>query len=276
MVKDAAKLPSNPGQRTIEDAMRGDGIAYRPPRKKVHITAEDAKIRLKVAKQWVKKPRSFWRKNVRAYMDVKNWPAPLTEGQREKYRQTRIRGHLRTKAEGTEQGFTKPRSEHSWIGIPSIAISAAIAKDRVILWHAHDTRWNGGTAAALYKGPLLQALRRTWGPQKKYLIVEDGDRKGYQSGKGKAAKAEAGIRALTLPPRSPSLMPLDYAVWTEVEKTMMKTEPKKGTETKAQFIERLKKAATSLKRGFVSGTIDQFQDRLKGIIEAKGYHPKMD
>ena len=135
-------------------------------------------------------------------MDVKNWPMPLTKKQKEKYRQTKVTGHLRTKEEGVEQGFTKTRTAHSWIGIPSATISAAVAKDRVILWYHHQTGWNGATAAALYKSPLLVALRRTWGPVKKFLVVEDGDRKGYQSKKGVEAKSSAGIKALTLPPEN--------------------------------------------------------------------------
>lgn len=43
---------------------------------------------------------------------------------------------------------------------------------------------------------------------RKFHLVEDGDRKGFQSNKGKAAKEEMKIASLTLPPRSPSLMPL--------------------------------------------------------------------
>ena len=69
----------------------------------------------------------------------------------------------------------------------------------------------------MYKGPLLSTMRRTYGKSPTYTIVEDGDRKGNQSGKGLKAKKDVNIRALTLPPRTPSLMPLEYAIWTEIE-----------------------------------------------------------
>ena len=52
-------------------------------------------------------------------------------------------------------------------------------------------------------------------------IVEDGDRKGNQSGKGLAAKKEANICALTLPPWTPSWMPLDFYIWAAIEEKMI-------------------------------------------------------
>ena len=123
------------------------------------------------------------------------------------------------------------------------------------------------------KGPLLKALRRTWGARRNYVVVEDGDRKGYQSNKGKAAKEEVGIRALTLPPRTPSLMPLDYRIWTEVDRVMDKTAPAK-TETKDEFVARLQRAGTSLKKGVVEGAIGRFRANFQSIVNAKCYHPK--
>ena len=39
----------------------------------------------------------------------------------------------------------------------------------------------------------------------------------YQSGKGIAAKTEVGIKSMTLSPRTPCWMPLDYAIWHKVD-----------------------------------------------------------
>ena len=200
---------------------------------------------------------------------------PLTKAQKDKYRQTKISGHLRTKAEGVDQGLTKPRQRHSWIGFPSVTISAAVAKDRVIMWHAVPTSWNGTAAEAVYKGPLLSAMRRTWGVQRKYQVVEDGDRKGFQSNKGKQAKVEAGIVSITLPPRTPSLMPLDYRVWQAVEERMDACTPHRA-ESKEAFLTRLEHCAKTLPKGLVKGAIAKFRGNLQAIVEAKGYHPRND
>ena len=208
-------------------------------------------------------------------MDNKTFVLPLTPKQRAKFKKTRVTGHLRKKSEGTKRGCTKPRQQHAWLGIPSVTISAAVAKDRVVMWHAHTEPWNGATAAQMYQGPLLSALRHVWGRRRRYCIVEDGDRKGNQSSKGIAAKAAARIKAMMLPPRSPSLMPLDYAIWHKIEKKMLKDAPR-GTETKDAYLKRFKKCAMTLPKGFVQKTIKRMKGNIQAIINARGYLPKND
>ena len=105
--------------------------------------------------------------------------------------------------------------------------------------------------------------------------MEDGDRKGNQSKKGIDAKHQAGIKALTLPPRSPSLMPLDFAVWTAIEKKVASTSPK-GHESKAAFISRLHKCAKDLPKGFVRRVINRMKPNIQAIVDAQGYTPKND
>ena len=210
-----------------------------------------------------------------AYHDEKTFPLPLTPKQRAKFRQTLVTGHLRTASEGLNRGFTKPRQKHSFLGMPSVTISAAVAKDRVTMWHVIEGSWNGASASEMYEKHLKPALARTWGKRPRYNIVEDGDRKGNTSGKGIAAKARAKIYATVLPPRTPSLMPLDYAVWKRIVDIVMQTAPK-GKETKAQFLDRLRSVAKSLPRGFIKATIARMPEIIKALVEAKGFTPKYD
>ena len=107
-----------------------------------------------------------------------------------------------------------------WLGIRSVIVTAALAKDRVILRLAHDEPWNGSTAADMDKDSLKKTLKRLWGDKRSDQIVEDGDRMGDQSGKGIAARKEAKIVAETLPPRTPSWMLVDYAFWVEILERM--------------------------------------------------------
>ena len=127
----------------------------------------------------------------------------------------------------------------------------------------------------MYRGPLLQALRKTWGAKPRFTIVEDGDRKGNQSGKGLAAKKEVKITALTLPPRTPSWMPLDYAIWKAVDDEMASTAPK-TTESKEECLSRLAKCARSLPRAFVRKVIGRMKANIQAVIQADGYHAKSD
>ena len=48
------------------------------------------------------------------------------------------------------------------------------------------------------------------------------------------------------------------------------------TETKAQFLARLKKCAKSLPKGVVSEAIGKMKDNLQALVDAKGNHPKRD
>ena len=105
--------------------------------------------------------------------------------------------------------------------------------------------------------------------------MEAGDRKGNQSGKGIAAKREAKLNAIVLPPRSPCWMPLDYSIWQKINVKLEASEPV-GVESKASFILRLKKAAKTLPRGTVAAAIGRMKKQIQGVIDAKGYHPKCD
>ena len=266
-------------QRVAEDALRGRGVRYRRPREKIYITEADAKIRRKTCQEWAKKRKPFWNgsatKSVKAYIDNKSWPLPLTPAQRARCQQAQITGHLRTPAEGIHRGFTKPREKHSFIGMPSANICAAVGGDRVMMWHAVGKSWNGQAAADMYQGPLLTALRKSWGEKPNYIVCEDGDRKGFQSNKGIKAKAKAKIVSLKLPPRTPSLMPWDYALWQQIQERMNRSAPK-GVETKAKYLSRLRKTALSLPRPLVRKIIDRMSRNVEAIVEAKGWQPKND
>jgi hypothetical protein len=273
-VLDEAALDSAPCLRVVQDALRSTGVRFRPPRRKIGLSQKDAKKRFEVGLVWKKKTKRFWT-GTHGYYDNKSFPMPLTAGQRSKLRQTRITGHLRLPGEGVEQGFTKPREAHSWIGFPSVTISAVVAKNRIIMWEEIPGTWNGQKAADVYQGPMIKALRRVWGRKRSYRIVEDGDRKGNQSNKGIAAKHAAGIQAMTLPPRTPCWMPLDYAIWSKIMDRVLETAPP-HTETKKQFLVRLRHCALTLPRSWVAAQIGRMTEQIKGVVDAKGYHPKRD
>ena len=72
-------------------------------------------------------------------------------------------------------------------------------------------------------------------------------------------------------------MPLDYSIWTAIENKMDKTSPNnKVTESKADFLQRLERAARTLPRGFVRKTIARMKGNIQGVIAARGWHSKTD
>ena len=71
-------------------------------------------------------------------------------------------------------------------------------------------KWNGDAAAALFRGPVLKALKAKSPGKKQFTIVEDNDPTGYTSKKAVAAKEDSKIT-------TPDLNPLDFFLWSEVE-----------------------------------------------------------
>jgi hypothetical protein len=112
--------------------------------------------------------------------------------------------------------------------------------------------------------------------RRKYTIVEDGDRKGFQSNKGLAAKKEVRISTLKLSPRSPGLMVLDYVIWEKVDAKMQATSPT-GRESKDAFVTRLKKCAKSVcTKAFLTKHIGKMKGRLQSVVKSGGYNPPRD
>jgi hypothetical protein len=70
-------------------------------------------------------------------------------------------------------------------------------------------------------------------------------------------------------------MPLDYAIWDRIMKTVLRTAPA-HKETKAEFLVRLKKCAMSLPRKWVAMQISRMRKNIQGVIKACGYHAKND
>ena len=114
------------------------------------------------------KPPSFWTNSVHGFLDCKAWPAPLTPKQRKKYSQTRVVGHLRYPCEGADRGFTKPRQKHAWVGVPTISIAAVVSGDRIVMFEAVESRWNGEAARAMYLDLVAPALKKRF-PMKRTL-----------------------------------------------------------------------------------------------------------
>ena len=126
----------------------------------------------------------------------------------------------------------------------------------------------------MYK-TLASVAGRIWGHRRQHRVVEDGDTKGFQSNNGKSAKQQLHLQSWKLPPRSPEWMPLDYAIWAEIERRMLEHDVK-GDETKAQYTDRLRKTAMTLPKVFVRKCVAQMKARIAQTVASKGKHIAMD
>lgn len=248
-------------------------VKRRRSRARIARTAGEEERRLEQGQRWSQYPASWWGNEIHGYIDNKKFVARLTTQQKKRARQEKITYHLRTPGEGGEADFIVPRG-HQLSGLKSFEITACVAKDQIIMWRLVPGSWNGAQAADMYKD-LKKALVKKWGDRSSFRIVEDGDRKGFQSHSGKDMKKALKINSWTLPPRTPQWMPLDFSVWNEVETKVLEKNVR-GKESVQQYAARVRKVALKLPKDFIRKCLASMRKRIQATVAAKGRHTRMD
>ena len=128
--------------------------------------------------------------------------------------------------------------------------------------------------------PCMRSLERGcgdhYGDLPFFRVVEDGDPKGFQSGKGKRAKQTQKIRSWTLPPHSPGLMPLDFSLWDEIEGRVL-SKRKVEDESMASYKKRLNLTARRLPRRLIQKCVGKMKENLRVTKKsAGGGHTHLD
>ena len=121
----------------------------------------------------------------------------------------------------------------------------------------------------MYRGPVVFALKKHRGAKKSYLVAEDNDPVGYKSSKAIAAKQHLNIKTITWPRYSPDLMPLDFSLWTDINRRMQKNAPL-GRESAVAFKARLRRMALRTSTNTVRKAVEAMRTRAGQIWEAKG------
>ena len=143
------------------------------------------------------------------------------------------------------------------------------------MWQALPSKWNAKAAEDLYRGPIISALKKELGPKRRYVLLEDNDPAGYKSNKGRAAKADLHIEPLRFPKYSPDLNPLDFYVWSEIERRML-AKPSAKLESGTAYKARLRRVAKALPASGILKALASIPKRAKAIVEAKGGHVALD
>ena len=93
--------------------------------------------------------------------------------------------------------------------------------------------------------------------------------------KGQAAKRQCKIKVFAIPERSPDLNVCDYALWKQMNIRMRRQEknwPRTKKESRAQYIERLKRIAMRLPKSFIDNSIADMQRRCQRLYASQGGH----
>ena len=81
---------------------------------------------------------------------------------------------------------------------------------------------------------------------------------------------------MSLPRYSPDLNPLDFCIWADIEKRMLKGGPKTGKENVEAYKVRLRKVAMATSKALIKKSLLSMHDRIKAVYEAKGGHIDRD
>ena len=243
-------------------------VRARPPKRRLARTEKHEKQRHAQAGKWLRYSKDFWYNGIHCYIDNKRFLMCRTAKHKKLARSTRIKHHLRLPSEGGDKGFVVPKTGHMLLGVPSVEITAGVAKNRIIFWYVNEKRWCGKQAATMY-AELGKVLRKQYGTQSSFTLVEDGDTKGYKSNLGIAAKGQEKIKTMTLPPRSPGWMPLDYCLWNEIERRMLEKDMPQD-ETQEQYLKRLRMTALRLPPDLMKNSVLRMKANIKATYEAKG------
>ena len=274
MLKRSARVKAS--VRTMSRALHARNIYFRPMRAKPVLTEQDVKDRKAFGKKYVKKRSSWWSTQLHMIIDVKFYPVYLRRAARRHAAQKGSRGTYRKPGQGLAGGHVKPNPKLKYnTGAKGVQVLAGVGHGRVLLWEYIEGRWNGAAAAAMYKGPILKALKKAYPGHRKYLIQEDNDPAGFKCNKGIAAKDEAGINTLAVPKHSPDLNLCDYALWHEVNRRMRlceQTWADDKVETRQQYLKRLRRTALRLPKDFISKSTANMKTRCQRLIDAKGWH----
>ena len=254
----------------------GYDIAWRSPRTQPTRTEIDEEQRARICDKLRKQPVTFWTDTIDAYIDCKAWPIPRSVKGRTFLNRLKVRGHLRTKGEGLNKGFTKPdkRKHHMNVG-PNARLFAAIVGNRIRVWHYLAGAWTGDTAAGVYRGVLAPALRRHRGEKRRYTILEDNDPTGFKSSIAIQAKKELKIHPINFPTYSPDLNPCDFSMWQEVEDQMAAQKIPRG-ETVDGFKARLRRTALAIPAHVIKKMLADMKLRTGSVFERKGGHIPKD
>ena len=211
------------------------------------------------------------------HIDVKHFQVYFNGRARAHAAREGVRGAYRTPGQGLEAPYVKHGKRYKYNpGARGAMVLAGVGHGKVLVWEVIDGRnWNGDVAAEMYNGPIKLALQRAAPQKRKWRVLEDNDPAGFKCKTGRAAKVAAKPESFDIPRRSPSLNVCDYALWSEINRRMRAAEakwPAGKTESRKQYLSRLRRTALALPKSFVDASIGGMRRRCKRLHGAGGGH----
>ena len=256
-------------------AREGIGVKLRRPREKPQRTPEVEAERKEMCGRMRKWPLAKFIDGIDMIIDNKRFDVPTTPEARMHQAKQKVVAQLRTRGEGLKDGFTKPGIKRHRKNLGgTVNVCAGISNCRIVLWE-YMPKWNGEVAAQLYKGAIMKTLEKKIGIKPTYLICEDNDPTGYKSSKARTQKKLLHIKPMAWPRYSPDLMPLDFSLWSDIEKRIAAGAPK-GCEAVDAFKKRLRHVAMRTPTSRVRAAVAAMRTRATNIWVMEGKNISRD
>ena len=266
-----ARVPKISSQ-TASRSLRAIGIdvKWRAPRLKPMRDRNAIAERMEICAKWKNYAKTYFHEHLDLIMDNKRFEIPTRSCSLRYKRKLKVRGHLRTRAEGIRASFTKPdKKKHRLNTGGACNVLGGILNNQIKLWHYLPKRWNGSVAECAYQGPIARALKHYRGVKPHYKVLEDNDPAGYKANKACDAKRGLSITTVDFPRYSPDLNPMDFFVRSEVERRMADGRVR-GTETVAQHKARMRRTAMSIPSAVIKKAVESIKKRAAAIYANAG------
>ncbi|CAK0851927.1 unnamed protein product, partial [Prorocentrum cordatum] len=246
------------------------GVTWRAPRAEPLRGSAEAEERVAARSGWKRLPGNYFTYQVDAIIDNKVFPIPMTKRAKTHAKKSRVRGHLRTKAEGVLKPFTKPKGNRNRVNPGAkVHVAAAIVNNKVRVWHYLPTLWCADAACDFYAGVLAPALRRCRKGRRAFRILEDNDPTGYKSKKAVDCKRGLKITPIKFPKYSPDLNPLDYFLWAEVNRRMAE-QSAPANESQSAYKARLRRVAMGIPKSVIRAAVAKMKTKAAEVVVAEG------
>ena len=264
--------------RTLQRALEKRNIKFYKLKERQTLTKEDEIARRAWAGKRMRRSKDAWVSKPHAIIDNKHFPLFTTGAGRSHAARRSVRGAYQKKGQAPEPHMVKPKGGNMKFPAPGVTVTAGVINGRIRMWEYVHGSWTAKTAAAMYRGPLVRAMRKAFPehaakPRAKWIVFEDNDPTGYKSMTAKAAKAAVGIATDDLPRRSPDLNVLDYALWHTINLRMREQErawPAEKRESKDEYMKRLRRTALSLPTALVKKCAGDMHRRCRMTFAKNG------
>ena len=174
---------------TVSKHFKKLGVSWKAPREAPLRMKPDEEECVHICSRRKRFPNDYFTDKVDGMWDNKKFDVALHPRGKRYLKMKKVRGHLRTRAEGVARHFTKPKSTKNRVNPgTSVNVCAGIINCRVRVWEYLPERWCADAAVKLYEGPIIAALRKHRGTSAPYTVLEDNDPSGYKANAAKDAK----------------------------------------------------------------------------------------